>query len=132
MKRLALDSPRCYLTRYAEWLELNPRELEQTRDIGNRPFERVKFLPIKANNMDEFVEAPVSSFLQRIEKGFRDIYVDGLTPKQELTKTTATMYGLVSDHYRCWTSEFVPMLAIDPVASPSIESETQVSANAAV
>jgi polyphosphate kinase len=65
MQRPKLDDPRHYLNRHVEWLEFNRRVLEEARDIGNPLLERVKFLAITANNLDEFVEIRVSSFLQR-------------------------------------------------------------------
>jgi polyphosphate kinase len=79
MKRLALDDPRYYFNRHVQWLEFNRRVLEEARDIGNPLLERVKFLAITANNLDEFVEVRVSSFLQRIEHGSRETGPEGLT-----------------------------------------------------
>ncbi len=84
MTRTALDDPRFYLNRHLEWLEFNRRVLEEARDIGNPLLERVKFLAITANNLDEFVEVRVASFLQRIEHGSRSLSPDGLTVEQEL------------------------------------------------
>ena len=69
MKRAALTDARYYLNRHVQWLEFNRRVLEEARDIGNPLLERVKFLAITANNLDEFVEVRVSSFLQHIEHG---------------------------------------------------------------
>jgi polyphosphate kinase len=111
MKRLALDDPRYYLNRHVAWLEFNRRVLEEARDIGNPLLERVKFLAITANNMDEFVEVRVSSFLQQIENGSRDISADGLTAEEELAKISASMHVLVDDQYKCWNNELLPALA---------------------
>jgi Polyphosphate kinase N-terminal domain len=68
MPRILLDDPRYYLNRHVQWLDFNRRVLEEARDPGNPLLERVKFLAITANNLDEFVEVRVSSFLQRIER----------------------------------------------------------------
>ena len=87
MKRPVLDDPRHYLNRHVQWLEFNRRVLEEARDIGNPLLERIKFLAITANNLDEFVEIRVSSFLQRIEHGSREISPDGLTAEEELEKS---------------------------------------------
>jgi polyphosphate kinase len=111
MKRIALDDPRFYLNRHLEWLEFNRRVLEEARDIGNPLLERVKFLAITANNLDEFVEVRVSSFLQRIEHGAREISPDGLTAEQELEKVSAAMQVLVRDQYKYWNEELLPALA---------------------
>jgi len=111
MKRPPLDDPRHYLNRHVQWLEFNRRVLEEARDIGNPLLERVKFLAITANNLDEFVEIRVSSFLQRIEHGSREISPDGLTAEQELEKVSAAMHVFVRDQYKCWNDELLPALA---------------------
>ena len=111
MKRPALDDPRHYLNRHVEWLEFNRRVLEEARDIGNPLLERVKFLAITANNLDEFVEIRVSSFLQRIEHGSSEISPDGLTTEEELDKLCAAMHVFVRDQYKTWNDELLPALA---------------------
>jgi polyphosphate kinase len=111
MKRIALDDPRYYLNRHVQWLEFNRRVLEEARDPGNPLLERVKFLAITANNLDEFVEVRVSSFLQRIEHGSRDTGPDGLTAEQELEKVSAAMHVFVEDQYKCWNEELLPALS---------------------
>ncbi len=111
MTRIALDDPRYYFNRHVQWLEFNRRVLEEARDIGNPLLERVKFLAITANNLDEFVEVRVSSFLQRIEHGSRETGPDGLTAEQELEKVSAAMHIFVRDQYKCWNEELLPALA---------------------
>ena len=111
MTRIALDDPRYYLNRHVEWLEFNRRVLEEARDLGNPLLERVKFLAITANNLDEFVEVRVSSFLQRIEHGSREVSPDGLTAEQELAKVSAEMHRFVVDQYKCLNDELLPALA---------------------
>src|SRR6516225_4790590 len=115
MKRPALDDPRHYLNRHVEWLEFNRRVLEEARDIGNPLLERVKFLAITANNLDEFVEVRVSSFLQRIEHGSREISPDGLTASEELAKVSAEMQRFVVDQYKCLNDELLPALAKESI-----------------
>src|SRR5882762_9936509 len=111
MPRILLDDPRYYLNRHVQWLDFNRRVLEEARDPGNPLLEPVKFLAITANNLDEFVEVRVSSFLQRIEHGSRDTGPDGLTAEQELEKVSAAMHVLVRDQYKCWNEELLPALA---------------------
>jgi polyphosphate kinase len=110
MKRPSLEDPRHYLNRHVQWLEFNRRVLEEARDIGNPLLERVKFLAITANNLDEFVEVRVSSFLQQIEDGARDVSPDGLNSEEELAKISAAMHVFVNDQYRVWNEELLPAL----------------------
>ena len=111
MAPIALDDPRYYFNRHVQWLEFNRRVLEEARDPGNPLLERVKFLAITANNLDEFVEVRVSSFLQRSEHGSHEIGPDGLTAAQELEKVSAAMQTFVRDQYKCWNEELLPALA---------------------
>src|SRR5215468_12632455 len=115
MARVALDDPRYYFNRHIQWLEFNRRVLEEARDIGNPLLERVKFLAITANNLDEFVEVRVSSFLQQIEHGSKAIGSDGLAVEQELERVSEAMQLLVRDQYKCWNEELMPALAKESI-----------------
>lgn len=131
MTRIALDAPRFYHNRHLEWLEFNRRVLEEARDIGNPLLERVKFLAITANNLDEFVEVRVASFLQRIEHGAREISPDGLTAEQELEKVSAAMQVLVRDQYKCWNEELLPALAKEGIRVLPVSQLRREAAEAA-
>jgi len=111
MKRIALDDPQYYLNRHLQWIAFNHRVLQEAQDRSNPLLERVKFLAITANNLDEFVEIRVSSFLQKIEHGSRDVSPDGLTPPEELERVTSSMQVFVREQYRCWNEELLPALA---------------------
>src|SRR5271168_1912445 len=131
MTRNNLDDPRYYLNRHLEWLEFNRRVLEEARDLGNPLLERVKFLAITANNLDEFVEVRVSSFLQRIEHGSREIGPDGLTAEQELEKVSAAMHVFVKDQYCCWNEELLPALSKHSIRVLSMSELDSKAAQAA-
>jgi len=111
MKRASLDDPSLYLNRHLQWMAFNHRVLQEAQDRSNPLLERVKFLAITANNLDEFVEIRVSSFLQKIEHGSRDVSPDGRTPAEELELLTSSMQTLVRNQYKCWNDELLPGLA---------------------
>jgi polyphosphate kinase len=115
MRRNSFDDPRYYFNRHLQWLQFNHRVLEEARDPGNPLLERVKFLAITANNLDEFVEVRVASFLQQIEQGSQQPSPDGLTPEQELEKITAAMQAFVREQYKCWNNELLPALEQESV-----------------
>jgi polyphosphate kinase len=131
MKRTALDDPRYYLNRHLEWLEFNRRVLEEARDLGNPLLERVKFLAITANNLDEFVEVRVSSFLQRIEHGSTEVGPDGHTAEQELQSVSSAMQIFVRDQYKCWNEEILPALAKQSIRLLSMKELDAPAARAA-
>jgi polyphosphate kinase len=111
MKRIDLSSPQYYLNRHLQWMAFNHRVLQEAQDRGNPLLERVKFLAITANNLDEFVEIRVSSFLQKIEHGSREVSTDGLTPAEELERVSSSMQVFVREQYKCWNEELLPALA---------------------
>src|ERR1051326_4869301 len=110
MRRAILSDPHYYLNRHVQWLDFNRRVLEEARDSSNPLLERVKFLAITANNLDEFVEVRVASFLQRIEHGSTERSPDGLSAEEELALVTHSMHALVRDQYKTWNDELLPRL----------------------
>jgi polyphosphate kinase len=121
MTRTSFDDPRYYLNRHVQWLNFNRRVLEEARDLGNPLLERVKFLAITANNLDEFVEVRVSSFLQRIEHDSSETGPDGRTAGQELQLVSAAMQTFVRDQYKCWNEELLPALAKESIRVLSLQ-----------
>jgi len=110
-----LTSPSLYLNRELSWLAFNARVLHEALDPRTPPLERVKFLAITANNLDEFVEVRVSSFLQRIEHGSAERSPDGLSTEEELALVTQAMHSLVRDQYKCLNEELLPQLAKEAI-----------------
>src|SRR6202007_3409909 len=100
--------PQYYLNRHLQWMAFNPRVLQEAQDRSNPLLERVRFLAITANNLDEFVEIRVSSFLQKIEHGKLLMSPDGLTPVEELERIAGSMQRFVREQYKCWNVELLP------------------------
>src|SRR5271165_5600421 len=111
MARIALDDPKFYLNRHLQWMAFNQRVLEEALDPRNPLLERVKFLAITANNLDEFAEIRVSSFLQKIEHGSQHVSPDGLTTGEELERVSQAMHRFVQEQYKCWNDKLLPGLA---------------------
>jgi polyphosphate kinase len=129
MKRISLDDHRLYLNRHLQWLAFNQRVLDEVRDHRNPLLERVKFLAITANNLDEFVEIRVSGFLQKIEHGSQRISADGLTIAEELQHVSDIMQRFVKSQYKCWNDELLPALAKHQIRVLSVD---QLSPKAAL
>ena len=115
MRRASLDDPRYFLNRHLSWLKFNRRVLEEAADASNPLLERVKFLAITANNLDEFVEVRAAGLLQQVEQKRGEIGPDGLSPGELLPLLTAELQGFVKDQYTCWREELVPGLAAESV-----------------
>jgi polyphosphate kinase len=121
MARIALDDHRLYFNRHLQWMAFNHRVLEEARDTRNPLLERVKFLAITANNLDEFVEIRVSSFLQKLEHGSQQISADGLTTEEELDRLSQAMHQFVAAQDKCWNAELLPALAKHQIRVLSVD-----------
>jgi len=111
MTRISLENPQFYLNRDISWLAFNRRVLEEAEDVGNPLLERLKFLAISANNLDEFFEIRVASMVQQIEDGYNEAGPDGLTLVAKRDILARLTHEFVDDQYRCWNSKVRPTLA---------------------
>ncbi len=91
-------------------MQFNRRVLEEAEDPANPLLERVKFLAITANNLDEYVEVRQAGLMQRIEDGYREPGYDGLRPEESLAILTADIHEFVAAQYRCWNDRLLPEL----------------------
>jgi polyphosphate kinase len=92
------------------WMQFNRRVLEEAEDPANPLLERVKFLAITGNNLDEYVEVRQAGLLQRIEDGYREQGYDGLRPDESLAVLTGEIHTFVDAQYRCWNEHLLPEL----------------------
>jgi polyphosphate kinase len=91
-------------------MQFNRRVLEEAEDPTNPLLERVKFLSITANNLDEYVEVRQAGLMQRIEDGYREPGYDGLRPDESLAVLTAEIHSFVAAQYQCWNQQLLPEL----------------------
>ena len=103
-------NPRQFNGRDESWMQFNRRVLEEAEDPTNPLLERVKFLAITGNNLDEYVEVRQAGLMQRIEDGYREPGFDGLRPDESLAVLTEEIHEFVAAQYRCWNQQLVPEL----------------------
>jgi polyphosphate kinase len=118
-KKAAAPAPESlFFDRDESWMRFNQRVLEEAEDATNPLLERVKFLAITANNLDEFVEIRVASLLQRIEDGVdqpQRADEGGLTLEQRLERLSVVLHKYVDAQYKCWSRKLRPALAAEKV-----------------
>src|SRR3954467_12298357 len=97
-------SPLPHLNRELSWLEFNARVLHEARDERNPLLERVKFLAIFANNLDEFFQVRAAGPRQQVEAGKVARSPDGRTADEQLAAARERTLDLVADHSQIFVS----------------------------
>ena len=105
---LALDDPCFYINREISWLQFNARVLEEALDTRHPLLERVKFLAIFANNLDEFFMIRVSGL--RRQAAALETPPDGMTPSEQLAAIRQTLMVQLAQQVDCWHKDLLPKL----------------------
>ena len=105
-----LHSPEHYINRELSLLEFNGRVLAQALDEKVPLLERLRFLCISSNNLDEFFEIRVAGLKQRLELGSDQPGADGLTVSEQLQAIHDRTRKLVDAQYACLNDVVLPAL----------------------
>ncbi|WP_295881956.1 polyphosphate kinase 1 [uncultured Thiohalocapsa sp.] len=108
-----LDDPTLYLNRELTWLAFNQRVQHEADDPRTPLLERVKFLAIVNNNIDEFFMKRIGGLKQQIAAGVHTPTVDGRTPGQQVEECRSVLAGMQAEQDRIFLELLTALEAHD-------------------
>jgi len=100
-----------FLDRQESWLQFNQRVLELAEDPAIPLLERVRFLAIFSNNLDEFFMVRVAGLRRRLAAGLAVQTAAGRAPREELARINAASRTLMQRQAAVFRSDILPALA---------------------
>lgn len=99
-----------FINRELSWLEFNGRVLEEAADRTLPLVERLKFLAIVSNNLDEFFMVRVAGLQRQAEAGGEKTDPAGLDASEQLGRIRAQTIALQRRQYALLNHEILPGL----------------------
>jgi polyphosphate kinase len=104
------DAATLFINRELSWLDFNHRVLQEAHDESNPLVERLKFIAIFDNNLDEFFMKRVGGLKHQLASNVRELPPDSRTPRQQLAEINAVVRPMLAEQRRLLNDELLPAL----------------------
>ncbi|MDQ2895327.1 MAG: polyphosphate kinase 1 [Actinomycetota bacterium] len=118
---VALDDRSLYLNRELSWLEFNDRVLQLAEDDSLPLLERLRFLALQRDQLDEFFMIRVAGVHDQLDARIDARGPDGLSPTEVLDGIAARVRALEGRHARQFADTLRPALAEHGIRITSCE-----------
>jgi polyphosphate kinase len=105
-----LSDPGSYINRELSWLDFDARVLAEAQDPRVPLLERVRFLAITSNNLDEFYMIRVASLKRQLAERVQSTHADLMTPTEQLRAISKRTREIVAAEGRCLREDLAPNL----------------------
>lgn len=109
-KPVDVTNPDFYLNREINWIDFDKKVLEQASDTSVPLLERVKFLSIFFNNLDEFFMVRVANVWKQVQSGAEATGADKLPPRRQLSEIGRRVRDLTEQAEVLWKKNILPAL----------------------
>ncbi len=122
---VSIDSPERFFNRELSWLDFNQRVMEEAENTAHPLLERLRFLSISANNLDEFYMVRYAGLREQMRQGITRASQDGMTPVEQVDRIRVVSGQIMADQQACWDALSAEMKAagMEVVGAADLDGE---------
>jgi polyphosphate kinase len=95
-------SPARFFNRELSWLAFNERVLAEATNPRYPLLERLRFLSISGNNLDEFMTVRVAGLAGQVRRQIEEVSIDAMTPSQQLAAIHERLIEIEASQQQIW------------------------------